>query len=152
MGSWSRPKPWSRSRSGLQWVPCWTPQRGSPIKQPLGDLSSPESALQGWWSTGNTCQLWPWSVIHFYLIKRLKIKSNACVSHPDSDRAAAVTESKADVLTVPPKQMSSALGSLLANYGSMSESDSNDEPEGKFASTLNQSTIRIYLYSIRLDP
>eukprot|EP00066_Takifugu_rubripes_P015233 XP_011604499.1 PREDICTED: nuclear fragile X mental retardation-interacting protein 1 [Takifugu rubripes] len=47
----------------------------------------------------------------------------------DSDRKAAVTESKDDVLIVPPKQMSSALGSLLANYGSMSESDSNDEPE-----------------------
>lgn len=80
------------------------------------------------------------------------MKYNACVSHPDSDRKAAGTESKDDVLIVPPKQMSSALGSLLANYGSMSESDSNDEPEGKFASTLNQITIRIHLYLIRLDP
>lgn len=80
------------------------------------------------------------------------MKYNACVSYPDSDREAAATESKADVLIVPPKQMSSALGSLLANYGSMSESDSNDEPEGKFPSTLNQVTIRIHLYLIRLDP
>lgn len=61
-----------------------------------------------------------------------------CVSQPDSDREDAVTESKADVLVVPPKQMSSALGSLLANYGSTSESDSGDEPEGKFAPTLNE--------------
>lgn len=77
------------------------------------------------------------------------MKYNACVSHPDSDREAA--ESKADVLIVPPKQMSSALGSLLANYGSMSESDSNDEPEGKFASAHNQITIRIHLLYIWLD-
>lgn len=80
------------------------------------------------------------------------MKYKACVSHLDSDREAAVTESKADVLIVPPKQMSSALGSLLANYGSMSESDSNDEPEGKFASSLNQITKRIHQYLIRLDP
>ncbi|CAG04990.1 unnamed protein product, partial [Tetraodon nigroviridis] len=47
----------------------------------------------------------------------------------DSDREDSATESKPSVLVVPPKQMSSALGSLLANYGSMSESDSGDEPE-----------------------
>lgn len=74
------------------------------------------------------------------------MKYNANVAHPDSDREAAATESQADVLIVPPKKMSSALGSLLANYGSMSESDSNDEPEGKFASTLNQIAIRIHLH------
>ncbi|XP_024116521.2 nuclear fragile X mental retardation-interacting protein 1-like, partial [Oryzias melastigma] len=32
-------------------------------------------------------------------------------------------------LVVAPKQMSSALGSLMSNYGSMSESESGDEPE-----------------------
>lgn len=58
-----------------------------------------------------------------------------CVCHPDSDREDSATDFKSNVLVVPPKQMSSALGSLLANYGSMSESDSGDEPEGKFAST-----------------
>lgn len=56
-----------------------------------------------------------------------------CVCHSDSDREDSATESKSNVVVVPPKQMSSALGSLLANYGSMSESDSGDEPEGKFA-------------------
>lgn len=54
-----------------------------------------------------------------------------CVCHPDSDREDSATDSKFNVMVVPPKQMSSALGSLLANYGSMSESDSGDEPEGK---------------------
>lgn len=63
------------------------------------------------------------------------------VCHPESDREDSATESKAKVLVVPPKQMSSALGSLLANYGSTSESDSSDEPEGKFASTnVNESS------------
>lgn len=61
-----------------------------------------------------------------------------CVCYPDSDREDSATESKSNVLVVPPKQMSSALGSLLANYGSMSESDSGDEPEGKFTSTINK--------------
>lgn len=58
----------------------------------------------------------------------------------DSDREDSATESKPSVLVVPPKQMSSALGSLLANYGSMSESDSGDEPEGKFAPNVNKSS------------
>ena len=34
--------------------------------------------------------------------------------------------------------MSSALGSLVANYGSMSESESDEEPEGEFTTILNQ--------------
>lgn len=63
------------------------------------------------------------------------------VCHPESDREDSATESKSKVLVVPPKQMSSALGSLLANYGSTSESDSSDEPEGKLASTnVNKSS------------
>lgn len=72
----------------------------------------------------------------FVLNSETKLKSNnhVCVSHPDSDREDASMKSKADVLVVPPKQMSSALGSLVANYGSMSESDSDEEPQGKFAS------------------
>lgn len=56
---------------------------------------------------------------------------------PDSDREDPVAESKTGGLVVAPKQMSSALGSLLANYGSMSESGSDEEPEGEFASILN---------------
>lgn len=77
----------------------------------------------------------------FVLNNETKLKSNShiFVSHPDSDREDASMKSKADVLVVPPKQMSSALGSLVANYGSMSESDSDEEPQGKFASTLIQS-------------
>ncbi|KAK5847640.1 hypothetical protein PBY51_016750 [Eleginops maclovinus] len=48
-------------------------------------------------------------------------------SDHDSDREDPAPQSKAGVLIVPPKKMSSALGSLVANYGSMSESD--EEPE-----------------------
>lgn len=63
------------------------------------------------------------------------------VCHPGSDGEDSATESKSKVLVVPPKQMSSALGSLLANYGSTSDSDSSDEPEGKRASAnVNKST------------
>lgn len=53
--------------------------------------------------------------------------------HSDSDREDPAIEGKTDSLVVAPKQMSSALGSLLANYGSMSESESDDEPKGEFA-------------------
>lgn len=61
---------------------------------------------------------------------------------PDSDREeAAAAVSKTDNLVVPPKKMSSALGSLVANYGSMTESDSDEEPEGEFASILKHDTI-----------
>ena len=49
---------------------------------------------------------------------------------PDSDREES--GSKQDGLVVAPKQMSSGLGSLVANYGSMTESDSDEEPEGEF--------------------
>ncbi|XP_034072808.1 nuclear fragile X mental retardation-interacting protein 1 isoform X1 [Gymnodraco acuticeps] len=45
----------------------------------------------------------------------------------DSDREEPAPQSKAGALIVPPKQMSSALGSLVANYGSMSESDEGPE-------------------------
>lgn len=63
------------------------------------------------------------------------------ICHPDSDGEDSATESKSKVLVVPPKQMSSALGSLLANYGSTSDSDDSDEPEGKRASTnVNKSS------------
>lgn len=47
---------------------------------------------------------------------------------PDSDRDDSAAEAKAGGLVVAPKQMSSALGSLMSNYGSMTESD--EEPEG----------------------
>ncbi|XP_004066591.1 nuclear fragile X mental retardation-interacting protein 1 isoform X1 [Oryzias latipes] len=45
----------------------------------------------------------------------------------DSDREDK--DMKAKALFVAPKQMSSALGSLMSSYGSMSESESGDEPE-----------------------
>lgn len=47
---------------------------------------------------------------------------------PDSDREDSAAEAKAGGLVVAPKQMSSALGSLMSNYGSMTDSD--EEPEG----------------------
>ncbi|KAM9328544.1 FMR1-interacting protein NUFIP1 [Pholidichthys leucotaenia] len=47
----------------------------------------------------------------------------------DSDREDQSDESRTQGLVVAPKQMSSALGSLLANYGSMSESESEEGPE-----------------------
>lgn len=56
---------------------------------------------------------------------------------PDSDREDPAPESRTGGLVVPPKQMSSALGSLMANYGSMSESESDEGPEGEFATILN---------------
>lgn len=50
---------------------------------------------------------------------------------PDSDREDQAAESRTGSLVVPPKKMSSALGSLMASYGSTSESD--EEPEGESA-------------------
>ncbi|XP_030010647.1 FMR1-interacting protein NUFIP1 isoform X2 [Sphaeramia orbicularis] len=50
-------------------------------------------------------------------------------SDHDSDKEDPGAESRASGVVVAPKQMSSALGSLLANYGSMSESDNDEEPE-----------------------
>lgn len=47
---------------------------------------------------------------------------------PESDGDNTAAESRTDVLVVAPKLMSSALGSLVANYGSMSESESDGEP------------------------
>uniref|UniRef100_A0A8P4GH91 C2H2-type domain-containing protein n=1 Tax=Dicentrarchus labrax TaxID=13489 RepID=A0A8P4GH91_DICLA len=46
-----------------------------------------------------------------------------------SDHEDPAAESRTTGLVVAPKQMSSALGSLVANYGSMSESDSDEGPE-----------------------
>lgn len=65
------------------------------------------------------------------------------VSHvlPDSDREDPAAESRTGGLVVPPKQMSSALGSLMANYGSMTESESDEEPEGEFAT---EDSVLIY--------
>lgn len=62
---------------------------------------------------------------------------------PDSDREDPAAESRASVLVVAPKQMSSALGSLVANYGSMSESES-DEPEGEFTSCSTEIIHKIH--------
>ncbi|XP_051283935.1 nuclear fragile X mental retardation-interacting protein 1 isoform X2 [Dicentrarchus labrax] len=50
-------------------------------------------------------------------------------SDHDSDKEDPAAESRTTGLVVAPKQMSSALGSLVANYGSMSESDSDEGPE-----------------------
>lgn len=47
---------------------------------------------------------------------------------PDSDREDPVVDPMG--LVVPPKQMSSGLGSLMANYGSMSESEDEEGPDG----------------------
>lgn len=49
----------------------------------------------------------------------------------DSDREDPAAESRTGGLVVAPKQMSSALGSLVANYGSLSESESDEEPESE---------------------
>lgn len=62
--------------------------------------------------------------------------SSVSVLLPDSDKEEPST---AD-LVVAPKQMSSALGSLLANYGSMSESD--EEPEGILIGFFQTNTRR----------
>lgn len=56
---------------------------------------------------------------------------------PDSDREDPAAESRTGSLVVAPKKMSSALGSLVANYGSMSESENDSEPEGEFSTVLN---------------
>ncbi|XP_056157038.1 nuclear fragile X mental retardation-interacting protein 1 [Lampris incognitus] len=48
-------------------------------------------------------------------------------SDPESDREEVADGSTQ--LVVAPKQMSSGLGSLMASYGSMTESDSDEEPE-----------------------
>ncbi|KAF7659350.1 hypothetical protein LDENG_00298920 [Lucifuga dentata] len=50
-------------------------------------------------------------------------------SDPDSDREDPAADSRNGGLVVAPKQLSSGLGSLMANYGSMSETDSDQEPE-----------------------
>lgn len=64
---------------------------------------------------------------------------------PDSDREDPAAESGASGLVVAPKQMSSALGSLVANYGSMSESESDEGPECKFVTILHLLQNRMYM-------
>jgi len=61
------------------------------------------------------------------------VPRNLSVCHvvPDSDKDDPAYESNTGGVVVPPKQMSSALGSLLANYGSMSESENDEEPDGE---------------------
>lgn len=56
----------------------------------------------------------------------------------ESDGEDTAAESRTGVLVVAPKQMSSALGSLVANYGSMSESESDEEPESECLSCAHQ--------------
>lgn len=60
---------------------------------------------------------------------------------PDSDREDPAAESRTGGLVVAPKQMSSALGSLMASYGSMTESESDEEPEGEFAAILSLNRV-----------
>jgi len=50
-------------------------------------------------------------------------------------------------LVVAPKQMSSALGSLMADYGSLTGSDSEDEPQGESV-TLSSDCCRPFSRSI----
>lgn len=66
----------------------------------------------------------------------LMVTQHASHVLPDSDREEPAAESRTGGLVVAPKQMSSALGSLMANYGSMTESGSDEEPEGEFAPSL----------------
>lgn len=71
------------------------------------------------------------------MVAQLLVLQHVSPALPDSDREDPVAESKTGGLVVAPKQMSSALGSLLANYGSLSESGSDDEPEGEFVTFCN---------------
>ncbi|XP_046887284.1 nuclear fragile X mental retardation-interacting protein 1 [Hypomesus transpacificus] len=50
-------------------------------------------------------------------------------SDPDSDIEESADNAKGAGITVVPKQMTSGLGALMANYGSMTESDSDQEPD-----------------------
>ncbi|CAL8406733.1 unnamed protein product [Arctogadus glacialis] len=56
---------------------------------------------------------------------------------PDSDKEDSSGTSKQG-LVVAPKQMSSGLGSLVASYGSMTESDSDEEPQALPIQRANQ--------------
>lgn len=66
---------------------------------------------------------------------------------PDSDREEAAGGSKVGGLVVAPKQMSSGLASVLASYGSASESESDGEPEGLFPH--EGKTIPIHFSSVQ---
>ncbi|XP_044304232.1 nuclear fragile X mental retardation-interacting protein 1 [Varanus komodoensis] len=66
-------------------------------------------------------------------------------SGPDSDKEAGAAKEAALGTSVVPKQVTSALSSLVASYGSMSESESGpDEPIGTAAQALveNQAILR----------
>ena len=54
---------------------------------------------------------------------------------PDSDKEEP-SGSKQGGLVVPPKQMSAGLASLVASYGSVTESDSDEEPQGELVMLL----------------
>ncbi|KAM4601575.1 FMR1-interacting protein NUFIP1 isoform 2-T2 [Polymixia lowei] len=59
-------------------------------------------------------------------------------SDPDSDKEEPTSDSSQTGMVVAPKQMSSGLGSLLANYGSMSESEGDEEPDAIPIQRANQ--------------
>ena len=54
----------------------------------------------------------------------------------DSDIEESADNAKGAGITVVPKQMTSGLGALMANYGSMTESDSDQEPDCEFTHTI----------------
>ncbi|KAK0148389.1 Nuclear fragile X mental retardation-interacting protein 1 [Merluccius polli] len=57
---------------------------------------------------------------------------------PDSDKEEPSGTPKQGGLVVPPKQMSSGLASLVASYGSLTESDSDEEPQALPIQRANQ--------------
>uniref|UniRef100_A0A8C5EEY3 C2H2-type domain-containing protein n=1 Tax=Gouania willdenowi TaxID=441366 RepID=A0A8C5EEY3_GOUWI len=60
----------------------------------------------------------------------------------DSDKEdSAAANATTNGLVVVPKQMSSALGSLLANYGSTSGSESEEEPEGELTNIRHERNV-----------
>nr|XP_056718096.1 FMR1-interacting protein NUFIP1 [Euleptes europaea] len=63
---------------------------------------------------------------------------------PDSDKEAGAAEDAAAGVTVVPRQITSALSSLVASYGSMSESEEDEEPIKTSANILaeNQAVLR----------
>lgn len=66
---------------------------------------------------------------HIYQVQKLSNFALLTIP-PDSDKEDSAADPMASVFVVP-KQMSSALGSLVANYGSSSGSESDSEPEGE---------------------
>lgn len=77
-------------------------------------------------------RIWDFYVSRFVHHQRLYTHTTLTIifyAFSESDGEEAAAESRTGVLVVAPKKMSSALGSLVANYGSMSESESDEEPE-----------------------